>query len=399
LNGVDPVLVETPAERGVFREIILLTLVRLGMNSANRMIYPFMPAFSRGLGISTSSGRLLISARSIAGGVSFLFGPTSDRYGRRNVMLAALSLFTVALIMVPVLPYFPVVVGVFVVFGLSKAIFDPSVLAFVGDAVPYSKRGLAIGIIEMAWSTSLLISVPLIGILIEKYGWKSPFYALIGYSILGMALITRRLPGHKRKIDNVEAIKLSQAWKLLKSYPIAMQAIGFSFVVHVANESIFVVYGEWMEGSFGLKVGILGIVTTIVGLAELLGEMVVIFYADRIGKKRVTVWGILTASLFYIIFPLISNSLWLCLMVLFLMFSSWEAGIVSSISLFSEQMPEGRGTMMASNVTAISLGRVVGALVGGWLWDWTGFVSNGVFAGILSVIAVVILLKHIKEKQ
>ena len=152
-----------------------------------------------------------------------------------------------------------------------------------------------------------------------------------------------------------------------------------------------------MEGSFGLKVGILGILTVIIGIAELVGELIVMLGADRIGKKKVTFWGILMASGLYILFPFMGNSLWISLIVLFFMFITWEAGIVASITLFSEQLPESRGTMMSLNVTAISIGRVVGALTGGLLWEMFGFVSIGLFAGMLNIFAVFVLLRNIRD--
>jgi len=384
-------------ENRVFREIVFLTVIRLVMNSANRMIYPFMPAFTRGLGISATSGRLLISARSIAGGGSFLFGSASDRFGRKNIMLVSLGIFTISLLIVPIIPIFGVVLIVFIQLGLARAIFDPTLQAFVGDSVPFNKRGLAIGIVETAWSSSLLISIPIIGIMIERFGWKSPFYALATLSLIGLVLVAYRIPrttGHQGKTDR---FTIAQTLKFLQRNPVAIQAITFSLIVHVANESIFVVYGEWMEGAFALSVGLLGILTVIIGIAELAGESIVIFFADRLGKKSVTFWGIMMASGLYVIFPLLGNNLGISLLVLFFMFISWEAGIVASITLFSEQLPERRGLMMSSNVTAISIGRVIGALTGGLLWEISGFISIGVFAGLLNIFAAFVLLRNIKN--
>lgn len=312
-------------------------------------------------------------------------------------MLVALGIFTISLLLVPLTPFIGVVFMAFFLLGLAKAIFDPSLQAFVGDAVPYKRRGLAIGIIETAWSSSLLISIPIIGIMIEKFGWKSPFYGLALLSLLGMVLVAWKIPRHLDHQIKTERFSISQTLRILKHHPVALQAIAFSFTAHVANESIFVVYGEWMEGSFGLRVGILGILTIIVGIAELVGELIVMFGADRIGKKKVTFWGILIASGLYIIFPFMGNSLWVSLIVLFFMFITWESGIVASITLFSEQFPERRGTMMSSNVTAISIGRVVGALTGGLLWEISGFVSIGLFAGMLNIFAVFVLLRNIRD--
>lgn len=44
-----------------------------------------------------------------------------------------------------------------------------------------------------------------------------------------------------------------------------------------------------------------------------------------------------------------------------------EFSFVTSISLASEILPHARATMMSALVAAASIGRVAGALLGGWL--------------------------------
>ena len=43
-----------------------------------------------------------------------------------------------------------------VLFGLSKVIYDPTIHAYVGDTVPYSRRGRAVGFVELSWSSAWL---------------------------------------------------------------------------------------------------------------------------------------------------------------------------------------------------------------------------------------------------
>ena len=57
------------------------------------MVYPFLPAFSRGLGVPLSTLAFLVSLRSASGLLSPLFGPLSERYGRRPVLALTMVLF------------------------------------------------------------------------------------------------------------------------------------------------------------------------------------------------------------------------------------------------------------------------------------------------------------------
>jgi predicted MFS family arabinose efflux permease len=48
---------------------------------------------------------------------------------------------------------------------------------------------------------------------------------------------------------------------------------------------------------------------------------------------------------------------------------TFEFGIVSLLPLATELTPGARATFMSLNVTAFSLGRIAGAVIGGWLWQ------------------------------
>ena len=68
---------------------------------------------------------------------------------------------------------------------------------------------------------------------------------------------------------------------------------------------------------------------------------------------------------------------------LFLIFLTFEFTIVTSMSLFTELLPEYRATMMSGFFAAAGMGRIAGALMGGHVWlaggiNATGFVSAAV---------------------
>src|SRR5712691_8973968 len=72
--------------------------------------------------------------------------------------------------------------------------FDPAVQAFIGARVSWERRGLAIGLVEVAWAGSSLIGIPLIGWLIGRHGWRSPFLVLGLCAVAGFALLALILP-------------------------------------------------------------------------------------------------------------------------------------------------------------------------------------------------------------
>ncbi len=68
--------------------------LRTILNTAHRMVYPFLSVFARGLGVDISTMSLLMTVRSLLGTTSPLFAPLADRRGRKFGMLAGISIFT-----------------------------------------------------------------------------------------------------------------------------------------------------------------------------------------------------------------------------------------------------------------------------------------------------------------
>ena len=59
---------------------------------------------------------------------------------------------------------------------LGKNLFDPAIQAYVSKRVSFERRGFVIGIMETAWAGTTLVSIPLMGLLMDHAGWRSPFF-------------------------------------------------------------------------------------------------------------------------------------------------------------------------------------------------------------------------------
>ncbi|MFQ5436390.1 MAG: MFS transporter, partial [Anaerolineae bacterium] len=125
-------------------QLIVISLARLLLNTGLRVVYPFAPALARGLGMELTAVTNLITLRNFSGFFSPLFGPLSERHGRRAVMVGAMLFFSGGTALVFLWPaYWPLGVTLIII-SLSKLIYDPAMQAYVGDIVPYHQRGKAI---------------------------------------------------------------------------------------------------------------------------------------------------------------------------------------------------------------------------------------------------------------
>jgi len=355
----------------------IILLSRTTINSSFRIVYPFLPAISRGLSVPLTAASFLLTLRALAGLSSPLFGPLSDRYGRRSLMLAGLGMGALAAALIAGWPTYGVAIVAFVLFGLSKTAYDPAIQAYLSDAVPYHRRGRVLGITELSWSAAWLVGVPAAGFLIEQAGWQAPFLALTLVALIGL-LLTWRLPPDR----------------LQRASPTAPHWAGRTMF---AIENVFVVYGAWMEETFSLSVGALGLASSVIGIAEAIGEGASAGLVDRLGKKPAVLGGLLLNAGAYLLLPLLSGNLMSALFGLFILLLAFEFSIVSSFPLISELAPGARGTLMALNVAALSAGRMLGSLTATPLWLHGGLNLNAMVSCGAALAAFALLLLCVPE--
>jgi DHA1 family inner membrane transport protein len=387
-----------PVARGLAFQIGATTLARLFINTSKRLAYVFTPALSRGLGVPLPAITSLIAVSQATGVLSPVFGPLADRWGYRLMMLAGLSMLAVGMLAGGLLPVYSIVLLALFLAGLGKSLFDPALQSYIGERVPYQRRGLAIGVVEFSWAGSALLGIPLVGLLIAGFGWRSPFLLLGGLALLGVFALGYLIPrdDHPKYVAG-NHLDFRGAWRRLVVERAALGALGFSLLITAANDNLFVIYGVWLNSSFGLSVKDVGLATITIGAAELLGEGLTAFVADRLGLKRALFTGLALSVISYLLLPLFGNTLLLTLGGLFTTFLSFEFTIVTGISLFTEILPGARATMMSSNIAAMSIGRVMGALIGGSVWLAGGLLATSLVSATICGLALASLawgLRH-----
>ena len=373
-------------------KVCVATLCRLVLNSARRFAYPFAPALSRGLGVPLTAITTIIAANQSTAIIGMFFGPLADRLGYRLMMLAGLGVLVVGMIAGGIFPFYGVILAALFLAGLGKSIFDPALQAYVGERVPFHRRGLIIGVLELSWAGSTLVGIPLIGLLIEHLGWRAPFFALGGVGLIGITALRFVIAKDGKKTVMHQTAGIFNAWRQLVQERAALGAIGFAFFVCAANDSLFVIYGAWLETSFNLSIVALGFSTTVIGIAELSGEGLTAAVSDRLGLKRSVIAGLSLCIMSYIILPLMGKTLPLALGSLSFIFLTFEFTIVSALSLCTELLPGLRATMMSGFFAAAGIGRVIGVLIGGSVWLTGGIFVTTFVSAVISCLGLASLV-------
>jgi predicted MFS family arabinose efflux permease len=376
----------SPGATHLRRQLAIILIARTAVNAAHRIIYPFLPTLARGLDISLTAASGLVTARLAAGFAAPFLGPLSDHLGRRRTMEIALVLLIVASLTLVGVGTFAAALVAFGLYGLAKVLYDPAVHAYLGDTVPYRHRARAVGAVELAWSGAWLLGVPAAGFLIERLGWRAPWAALIGLGLLGLGLTHIGLPPGRRPAtapdQQTATVSLLRRWRdLLRERRVKILLLT-SALLMAAQELPFIVYGAWLEDSFGLSLSTLGLASIAVGLAEAAAEIGTTVITDRLGKKRSVLIGLLGLGAASLALPwLAGQGLATGLAGIVVAVLAFEFAIVSLLPLATELAPEARASLLALNLTAMSLGRIVGALTGGWLWAQGGGITPNALSG------------------
>lgn len=372
-------------------QVAVATLSRIFFNTARRFVYPFAPALSRGLEVPLTSITSLIAINQATGFLSLIFGPLGDRWGYRLMMLLSLGALAGGMLLVGLWPVYGVVLVALALAGLGKSIFDPAIQAYVGERVPYHRRGMVIGIIEFGWAGSSLAGIPLAGWLIERFGWQAPFWVLGGCGVVSFMALGSLIPASTARAAAGPALNFRAAWRQVRRSPAALGMLGFGFWMSLANDNLFVVLGIWLEQSFALSLTAIGLSAAVIGLAEFLGETLTASLSDRIGLERAIIGGTLLTIMAYMLLPLTGGALFTGLLGLFFLFLCFEYSLVTSLSLATETIPGARATMMSTLIAIASLGRVLGALIGGPLWLLGGLPAVVIVAAGASGLGLICL--------
>lgn len=379
-------------------QVLFFVAVKVILNTMYRLIYPFLPVLARGLGVDIRAMSLALSVRAASGALGPLVAPLSDRKGRVFGMSLGLGLFSAGAAAAYFGRGFALFVAALVLATVGKYVFEPAMLAHLGDNVPYDRRGRVLAVTEWGWAFSFILGVPAAGFLIVRFGWRSPFIVLAGLGLAVLAVLRTSFgraagPGGPRPTAAGNGLRdHADKFGAVFGSAAARAALAVIFLGAMANETVNVVFGVWLEDSFGLRIAALGAASAIIGLSELGGETLVAGTIDRLGKLRTLLLGFGANAAIALLLPLGGGSAGRALAALFVFYLTFEFAAVSVIPLMSEILPEARATLLAFYTAAFSLGRAAGAGISPLLYR-SGFRAVTLAAVVLDLLALAGLLR------
>ena len=249
-------------------------------------------AFGRG---QPAAAAALGTTYGLAYALGFLiFGPLSDRYGRKQILVPGMAVLAIATAGLAVAPSLPIVAVLRFVQGLVAASFAAAGLAYIGEALPRRWRATGIGAISTAFlSAGILGQVYAQGVAL-RIGWRwvfglaAPAFAIAAIAIAVVLLDIRH--GQPESLGH----RYRELGRLAIRRDLALPNAA-SFWVLLSFVAMYAALAPILRNQFGLDdAGVL--LVRLAGLPAILLAPLAGWLVGRQGAPRVAVVGYLLAA-------------------------------------------------------------------------------------------------------
>lgn len=366
----------------------LFLLTRVVLNTAVRMLSPFLPAFGRNLGVDLATITLAVSFSMTTSAAGPFLTTYTERLGRKFSIGLGMLIFFLGAALVAVLPTYAAFVAGLLLINLGDNLATASIQAYLSDHAPASERGKVLAISELSWALAFIVGVPFIGVILQRFGGQAPFFALAFLALIFLLLLIWKVPSDRRAASQQRRAALGLRQVLASRS--AQAAMAISFFILAGNQVVSLAFGAWLEDSFQLRLTQLGLAAVVIGLSDLCGEGLGAWVLDRLGRKGAVLAGLVANSLMVLAFPLMVVTLPGALVWLFLFFMSFEFAAVATLPLVADTMPSVPTTLMAANIAAFSAGIAVGGLLAPVFYSF-GFYANTWVTLLFNALAALML--------
>lgn len=342
--------------------VVFLVATALVVLTQLYLAIPLIAPVGRGLGGDATLA--LSTAFSLCYASGFLiWGPISDRYGRKKILLCGMTLLiltTACCAMAPNLPTLGVLRGLQ---GFSAASFAPIALAYLAEALPITRRPTAIGAMSTAFLVAGIVGqVFAAAINLTFTTWRAVFLSSTILLILCFLSLfpTRRM---------VEIPHATAAGSMRQSFVVVGQIVAkprtqFLCLAHVTVLMSFVA----MYSALGPHLGSIGMSQSqliwlrLAGLPSMCVALVIGRIVARVPIGTIARVSFIVAALGLLLEGLLSATLWGIIVASLVFVAGIAMAVPTMITLFGQASAPYRAGGMAVNGAVLFIGASLGPL-------------------------------------
>ena len=180
------------------------------------VVGPALPAIQRDFGVDAGALSWIFSIYVLTNLIGTpICAKLSDRFGRRTIYVACVTLFALGSVLVAVAPSYALLLVGRAVQGFGAGGIFPVATAVIGDTFPLEQRGKALGLIGAVFGIAFLLGPILGGVLLYFASWHWLFFVNLPLAalVIGLALrvVPQTLPAERKPWDVAGIVLLSVA--------------------------------------------------------------------------------------------------------------------------------------------------------------------------------------------
>jgi len=367
------------------KSFIQLTVSMLLLFTGFYLLLPTMPLFVKELGGSESQVGLLIGVFTLTAVVCRpIVGGLLDRYGRRVFMLWGLALFVVAMYAYEWVGGIVALLALRILHGGSWAFATTAVGTAVTDLIPASRRGEGMGWYGMAMTLAMAVG-PLFGTwIVQNRSFGDLFLIATGFSCAALVLaFLTKTPFQPRQT----AGKMQFFEKSILSVTVAIFFLAVAYGGITTFLPLFAGTIDVNPGTFFLVYAVaLTVIRPIAGkLSDRYGEAWVIVPALVVTFSSLLILGFANGLIGVIVSAVLYG----------IGFGAAQPALQSTALRLV--LPERRGVANASFFTAFDLGIGLGAILLGWISQYTGYQVLFTVSAVSVVVSLLIFTVYVRR--
>lgn len=393
------------------RAALVMGVAELGFAT----IIPLLPLYLKDqLGASTVLVGYVVSAFALTETVfKSVWGWVGDRVGRKPLIVGGLLLASLAPTLMATIRDPDLFVPLRLVDGLGSAALFPAMAALISDLTDPDRRAAGMGTLNLFFFGGLAFG-PALGTFIAGFtgSYRAGFYAASGLLVLAalfaMAAVPEPREHHLAGPDHVgyhaspAGAHVADLVQSMHYSPQLLVMLMIAFVQLFGVGLLAPILVIYAKHQVGLSEHLIGVLFLTIAIAVALSFVPAGHLADRVGKKRVVLVGMVLASLGMWAIPagetLLGGRLWVLALAAATLGVSYALTSPAWLALVSELAPPGRaGAALGAAETAQGFGLFLGPLFGGHLYDAVSPVAPFVGSALVLTVGAIIAIATLRR--
>nr|WP_314355763.1 MFS transporter [uncultured Achromobacter sp.] len=383
--------------RAVLLPAGFLALGTFAIGTEGFMIAPLLPVMAQDFALPVPTVALLVIIFTLVLALSSPVATVATgRMARKQVLLAAMSLFAIGNVVAALSSSFAVLMLARVLMAIAAGLYVPAANGLAGVIVPVAMRGRALAIVSAGQTLAIALGLPLGGLIGHAFGWRATFLLVGAMSVVAIAGI---LTGIERDAgQGIAVASLRQRVSVVRQ-PAVLRLLAVSLFWSIGAFTAYPYLAEYLNAVLGFGPLEITASVSLWGLSAAAGVMTGGVLNDRFGPGRVVRASLILLGLAFVVLAIValpmatalSRGVLLGLVLLAVAlwgFTVWSFFPAQMARLIGAGTPSQAPVALALNTSTMYFGFSVGSALGAAVLGAGAIWAIGAVAALAETIAL-----------